>query len=121
MLAQRHVTPALYGREAEIDQIDTLLEEARESRSGVLVLRGLAGTGKSALLDEARRRAPDMLILSCRGVESEAQLAFAALYQLVRPVLGRLDVLPPIQARALRGALGFEDDGGAGDRFLISV
>ena len=49
----------LLGRESECAAIDRLLEAARDSRSGVLVLRGDAGIGKTALLQRAlaeRRR-----------------------------------------------------------------
>ena len=56
------------------------------SRGGVLVLRGPAGIGKSALLDDAVERADGMLVLRTRGVQSEADLAFSALQQLLRPV-----------------------------------
>jgi DNA-binding CsgD family transcriptional regulator len=108
----------LVGRRAETAAIDRLLAAAREGRSGVLVLRGEPGIGKSALLDEARERAADMVVLSARGVESESELAFAALHQLVRPALGRIDGIPPPQAAALRSALGFET--GAGQQsFLV--
>ena len=100
--------------------IDRLLDGARGSRSGALVLRGAAGAGKSALLDEARVRAGDMAVLCCSGVESEAELPFAALHQLVRPLLSRIGALPEIQARALRGALGLSA-GGSEHRFLVSV
>ncbi len=110
----------LYGRELERDRIGELLDGARRSRSGVLVLLGEAGVGKSALLDDARERAADMRVLLARGVESEAQLPFAALHQLVRPVLGYLEQVPEPQARALRGALGLEAGGGS-DRFLVSL
>ena len=110
----------LYGREAECALIEELLDGARESRSGVLVLRGVAGVGKSALLEHARERANGMQVLGCRGVESEAELPFAAVHQLVRPVLDRVDVLPAPQATALRRALGL-DAGAGGDRFLVSV
>ena len=61
-----------------------------------------------------------MLVLSSAGVESEAQLPFAALQQLVRPVLGHVESLPQPQAAALRGALGLAE-GGSGDRFLVSL
>jgi DNA-binding CsgD family transcriptional regulator len=110
----------LYDRDAELARIDNVLEGARGSRSGALVLRGAAGAGKSALLDETGERAPDMWVLSSSGVESEAELPFAALHQFVRPVLSRIETLPEIQARALRGALGLGADGGE-HRFLVSV
>ena len=108
----------LYGRDAERAEIGALLEAARDSRSGALVLRGEPGIGKTALLRDARDRAEDMHVLTARGVESESDLPFAALDQLLRPALDQLEQLPPPQAAALRGALGLEE--GAGDeRFLI--
>jgi DNA-binding CsgD family transcriptional regulator len=108
----------LYGRDPERAQICALLEDARASRSGVLVLRGEAGIGKTALLEDARERAADMQILQARGVESESELPFAGLHQLLRPALGHADRLPAPQAAALRGALGLEA-GGAGERFFV--
>lgn len=98
--------------------IGALLEGARASRSGALVLRGEAGIGKSALLEDARDRATDMQVLAARGVESESELPFAALHQLIRPALDRLDALPPPQATALSSALGLEG-AAAQERFLV--
>ena len=92
----------LYGRDPERAQIGALLEAARASRSGALVLRGEAGIGKSALLEDARERAGDMQVLAARGVESEAELPFAGLHQLLRPALGHVERLPPPQAAAIR-------------------
>ena len=110
----------LYGRRAERTRIGELLRLAGQSRSGVLVLRGDPGVGKSTLLADAREQAGGMLVLEASGVESEAQLPFAVLHQLLRPVLGELDALPGPQASALRGALGLEEV--AGDqRFLVSA
>jgi DNA-binding CsgD family transcriptional regulator len=108
----------LYGRDAERKAIRALLEEARASRSGALVLRGEAGIGKTALLDDARNRAADMHVLSARGVEAESELPFAALHQLIRPALRHVDELPEPQAEALRAALGLES-GRGGERFLV--
>jgi DNA-binding CsgD family transcriptional regulator len=110
----------LYGREAERARLGVLLGDARRSRSGVLVVRGEAGVGKSALLEDAREQAFDMQVLRGSGIESEAQVPFAALHQIVRPILGRLSSLPGPQAGALRGALGLEV-GESRDRFLISL
>jgi DNA-binding CsgD family transcriptional regulator len=108
----------LYGRDRERAEIWSLLEGARASRSGVLVLRGEAGIGKSALLEDARDRAGDMHVLTARGVESESELPFAVLHQLVRPALEHVDLLPPPQATALRVALGLEEGAGQ-ERFLV--
>jgi DNA-binding CsgD family transcriptional regulator len=110
----------LYGRDEERALLGTLLGDARESRSGVLVIRGEAGVGKSALLEDARERASDMQVLSGSGIESEAHVPFAALHQIVRPVLGHIEKLPAPQAGALRGALGIGVREG-NDRFLISL
>jgi DNA-binding CsgD family transcriptional regulator len=112
--------PTLHGRRAELDRIALLLRACRTARSEVLLLRGQAGIGKSALLEEARRGAADLQVLSCRGTESETELPFAALHQLVRPVLGHIDAIPPVQARALRCALGIEPQPRA-ERFLVSL
>src|SRR5919109_4729980 len=108
----------LYGRDRERALIGALLAAARDSRSGALVLRGDPGVGKSALLLDARERASDMHVLTARGVESESELAFAGLDQLLRPALDRIERLPEPQAAALRGALGLEE-GFADERFLI--
>jgi len=104
----------------ECAQIDALLEEGRASSSGVLVLRGEAGIGKSALLEHAIASAQGMAVLKATGVEGESELAFAGLDQLLRPVLGHLDDLPPQQRRALAGALGLEPTE-VSDRFLASI
>jgi DNA-binding CsgD family transcriptional regulator/tetratricopeptide (TPR) repeat protein len=108
----------LYGRDSERARIGELLDAARTSRSGALILRGDPGIGKSALLEDARDRAIDMHVLSARGVESESELPFAGLHQLLRPALDLLDTLPVPQAAALRSALGLEVGPGH-ERFLI--
>ncbi len=110
----------IYGRDHEQARIGELLDAARRSRSGALVLRGEAGVGKSALLDDAREHAGDMLVLSAGGVESEAHLPFAALHQILRPVLELVENLPRPRAAALRGALGLAA-GEGDDRFLVSL
>jgi DNA-binding CsgD family transcriptional regulator len=111
----------LHGRYEELDRIADLLRGvSRESRSAVLVIRGQAGIGKSALLDAVRGRAVGMQVLACRGIESETRLPFAGLHQLLRPVLGRDDAIPPVQARALRCALGLEATARP-ERFLVSL
>jgi DNA-binding CsgD family transcriptional regulator len=110
----------LRGRSSERSAITALLDGARAHRSGVLVLRGQAGAGKSALLDDAVTGAGDTQVLRATGVESEAQMPFAALHQLLRPVLGHVAGLPGPQAGALRAAFGLAE--AAGDnRFLVSV
>jgi DNA-binding CsgD family transcriptional regulator len=110
----------LHGREAEQQVIDGLLAGARSGRSGVLVVRGEAGIGKTALLDYAAAAAGEMLVLRATGVETEAELAFAGLHLLLRPVIDRIEALPGPQATALRGALGLSERG-SDDRFLAGL
>src|SRR5262249_39382165 len=110
----------LYGRDAERSIIGGLLESARESRSGVLVIRGEAGGGKAALLEDARGGAAGMRVSALAGVGAESALRFAALQQLLHPVLHYLEKVPRPQADALRGALGLAA-GRGDDRFLVSV
>jgi DNA-binding CsgD family transcriptional regulator len=110
----------LYGREPERTAIDRLLEGARRSRSGVLVLRAEAGIGKSALLGYARSRGADMRTLQAVGVEPEIELPFAALHQLLRPVFPYIDRIPDVQATALRSALAIAP-GDTDNRFAISL
>jgi predicted ATPase len=109
----------LYGRLRERELIAALCAGAHEGRSGVLVIRGEPGVGKSALLQDAARQADGMYLLHGTGVESEVELAFAALHQLLRPLLDRLERLPSPQAGALRGAFGLDDS--QPDRFLVEL
>jgi DNA-binding CsgD family transcriptional regulator len=112
---------ALRGRDAESGRVGSLLDGARAGRSGVLVLRGEAGIGKSALLRHAVAAAgEDMPVLQAVGLESESDLAFAGLHQLLRPVLDRLDCLPGPQAASVRRAFGLVD-GPIENPFLISL
>ena len=110
----------LCGRDAERARIGEVLDGARASRSAALVITGEPGVGKSALLEDARDQAGDMCVLGGSGVESEAQLPFAALQQILRPILGLVETLPRPQAAAIRGALGLEA-AGSDDRFLVSL
>ncbi|MEU7882099.1 ATP-binding protein [Microbispora bryophytorum] len=110
----------LYGRSAETAAIGDLIDRAGKGHGGALVLRGEAGAGKTALLDLAASRGGPMRVLRTTGVEAEADLAFAALHQLLLPVAGLLDALPEPQAEAVRGALGLAP-AGSGDRFLLAA
>lgn len=95
----------LFGRGSERGAIDAMVDDARAGQSGVLVLSGEAGIGKTALLDYAAERAEGCRVLRAVGVESEAELAFSALHELLRPIQDRLEELPDRQAEALRSAL----------------
>jgi predicted ATPase len=109
----------LYGRGEERALVDGLMAGARGGRSGVLVVQGEAGVGKSALLSDAAERTRGTRVLRAAGAGSEVELAFAGLQQLLRPVLGRLGGLPAPQAAALRGAFGLVD--ADVNRFLVEL
>jgi DNA-binding CsgD family transcriptional regulator len=100
------VSKALYGRDADLAAITAVLDGARTGRGGVLVIRGEAGMGKTALLDLAERSAADMTVLRATAVETEAALPFAGLHLLLRPVLSDLSGVPGPRARALERVLG---------------
>jgi ATP/maltotriose-dependent transcriptional regulator MalT len=108
----------LLGREHETARMDRLLDGAREGRAGALVVRGEPGIGKTALLDYAADRAEGMTVLAARGIEAEAELPFAALADLLRPVLTSIERIPEAQAAALRAALALGPPA-AGDRFTV--
>jgi DNA-binding CsgD family transcriptional regulator len=97
----------LVGRDAELAVVRSLLTGVADGGGSLLVL-GDPGIGKSALAEAAIRQARDrgMRVLACAGAESEANLSFAGLDQLLRPVLAQADGLPPGQRDALLTALG---------------
>jgi hypothetical protein len=111
----------IYGRCEERALIVDLLAGARGGRSGVLVIRGEAGIGKHTLLQDAARQASDLHLLRAAGIESEMGLPFAALHQLLQPVLDRVDRLPILQAAALRGAFGLLDTDAGSSQFLVEL
>jgi len=95
------------GRDRELASLAVMLDHAASGTGCALLIRGEAGIGKTALLGEARRDAArrDMLMLACSGVRSEADLPFAALHQLLRPVLPLVCDLPGGHGDLLRTAL----------------
>ena len=110
----------LIGRETETAGLGRLLDAARGGASRALVLRGEAGIGKTALLEHAAATASGFQVLRATGIEYEAELPYAALHQLLRPLEDRIDGLAEPQARALRGALGLAHERDA-DAFLVGV
>jgi DNA-binding CsgD family transcriptional regulator len=103
-------TGELIGRHSEIASVDAVLDRVRE-RGGALVIRGEPGIGKSALLEAAASRASDLgaRTLATVGVESESELAFAGLHQLLGPIATRIQRLPDPQRQALDAAFGVDD------------
>jgi len=110
----------LLDRLAERAALAQLLEAVRAGQSGVLVVRGEPGVGKTALLDDATKSAADLHIARVAGVESEMELAYAGLQQLCAPMLDRLERLPGPQRDALGAAFGLRV-GEAPDRFLVGL
>ena len=113
---------SLAGREAELARLRGLVAPPH-AESRVLLLLGEAGAGKSALLAVAAReaRSAGMRILATAGRESEHDLAFAGLHQLLRPVLDRVDGLPARQAEALLGAFAISSDPAPPDALLTGI
>jgi len=111
----------LVGRDAEAARVDAIIEGLPEG-GAALVVSGEPGVGKSALLHDARARADALGIrtLAAVGVESEAELAFAGVHQLVYPILGLLELLPAPQRRALEIAFGIAG-GSEPDPFLVAL
>ena len=108
----------MVGRKDERARLKALLDAAREGRSGALLLHGPPGIGKTELLRDVISLAGDFRLLRARGMESESDIPFAGLAELVTPLLGLLDEIPSIQAVALRGALALGPATPA-DRFTV--
>jgi DNA-binding CsgD family transcriptional regulator len=100
----------LIGRNEEVARVDALLDGIRD-HGGALVIGGEPGIGKSALLNRARRRASSLgaRTLATVGVESESELAFAGLHQLLGPIGSHIERLPDPQRQALDAAFGVAD------------
>src|SRR5271165_549143 len=111
---------SLCGRRRECAALDGLLARVRGGRSGVLVLRGEAGIGKSALLGYLTEQAAGFGVARCMGVESEMELAFTGLHDLCKPMLSCLDALVEPQREALSAALGLAS-GEPPESFLVAL
>ncbi len=110
----------LHGRAEELATLTTVVESARGGRAAAMVIRGEAGVGKSALVDELTSQSEDVQVLRTRGVESEVDFTFGGLYDLLRPAMPRIHRLPPGQASAMRTAFGLEA-GAVTEPLLVSV
>lgn len=113
---QRHQR-ALVDRSTERARIDELVDVVRRGLSAVLVLRGCQGAGKTTLLDYAAEAASGFRVASVAGVESEINLPYGAVHQLLIPFLPLIDDLPVPQRQALQVAFGMK----AGSRLVTSA
>src|SRR3954452_23331878 len=107
-------------RASEREILDRLLAQVREGQSAVLVMRGEAGIGKTALLRYAARHASGFRVAQVNGVQAEMELPFAGIHQLCAPLLDELDALPQPQQEALSVALGLAS-GDVPERFLVGL
>lgn len=120
MLTRRRLPRSLLGRRHECRVVDDLVDSLRRGRSAVLVVRGEAGIGKTALLEYMQRSAADCQIARTVGIESEMELAFGGLHQLCTQFLDHLRRLPVPQREALETAFGLTS-GNPPDRFLVGL
>ena len=110
----------LLDRTSEREALDRLLGGVQQGQSGVLVVRGEAGIGKTALLRYAADRASGFRVAQVASAQAEMELPFAAIHQLCAPLLDWLDALPQPQQDALNVALGLAS-GDVPNRFLVSL
>ncbi|MDX6539164.1 MAG: hypothetical protein QOI71_774, partial [Gaiellales bacterium] len=110
----------LTGRSREQAVLGQLIGAVRDGESRTLVVRGEPGVGKTALLEYLVEQASECRVARALGIQSEMELAFAALHQLCAPMLDRLERLLVPQRDALRTAFGM-NRGPAPDRFLLGL
>jgi len=110
----------LLDRVRERSVLDQLVADVRAGQSHVLVLRGDAGAGKTALLRHLPNAARGCRVTLATGVESEMELAFAGLHALCAPLLGGLEALPGPQRDALSTAFGLST-GPPPEPFLVGL
>jgi DNA-binding CsgD family transcriptional regulator len=113
----------LHGRDKERAVLAQMLDTAHDGRASTVLVRGEAGMGKSALLDDLAAHAAhaaDVRVLRTAGLQAESALAFAALHRLLRPALDGLEAVPAPQRRALRVAFG-EEEGDRIDPFMVAL
>ena len=110
----------LLGRLLECARLERLIAATAAGSGDVLLLRGVPGSGKSALLEFAVARAERLMVLRAAGVPGETELAFGGILELLQPIAGDLPKLPAPQRDALSGALGVAP-AVERDRFLIGA
>jgi DNA-binding CsgD family transcriptional regulator/tetratricopeptide (TPR) repeat protein len=115
-----HPRGRLLGRSREREQLGSLLTDARSGRSGVLVVRGEAGIGKTALLNQLIDQAAGCRVARATGVQADMELPFAGLQQLFGSMHGSLERLPDPQREAVEVAFGLRS-GPAPERFEVGL
>jgi DNA-binding CsgD family transcriptional regulator len=110
----------LLARAQETAALEGVVQAARDGQSGVLVVRGEAGIGKTSLLDHMVTQASDLHLVSLAGIEAEMVMPYAALHRLLLPLMDGLDVLADPQREALTTAFGLHR-GTPADRFLVAL
>lgn len=113
-------SPSLVGRRREQETLAALLVDAQRGRSRTLVIRGEAGIGKSALIDDALVGAPDLRAIHISGAESEMELSYAGIHQVCAPFVELMGRLPAPQRAALHVALGLQV-GEPPDQLLVGL
>ena len=113
-------TLELLGRGQECADLDDLIAAVRRGESRALVLRGDAGIGKTALLEYLVSAASDLTVIRAVGVESEMELAYASLHQMIAALLDRAERLAVPQRKALETVFGLGADAPP-DRFLVGL
>jgi predicted ATPase len=119
-LPDEHPPGRLLGRSRERDELGRLLTSIRSGRSGVLVVRGEAGIGKTVLLEQLIEDAAGCVVARATGVQADMELPFAGLQQLFGSMLGSLERLPDPQREAVEVAFGLRS-GPAPDRFEVGL
>jgi DNA-binding CsgD family transcriptional regulator len=111
----------LLGRDAELRILEERLDSIGEHGSALLI-RGDPGVGKTSVLAAAKKLASErrLSVLSAAGVQTETNLPFAGLFELVRPILDKMDRLPKAQQNALRAAFGLAERSSA-DLFVVAL
>jgi GMP synthase-like glutamine amidotransferase/tetratricopeptide (TPR) repeat protein/DNA-binding CsgD family transcriptional regulator len=109
----------LIGRDSELARLERALTTARQGGSAVIVVRGEAGAGKTALLDNVVARAGDLRVLRARGAEAEWKRPFTGLSELCGPLLGRRADLPSARSAAFAAALGMDGAAAVVDRYAV--
>lgn len=111
----------LLGRGREQQLLSGLVGGAREAHSGVLVVLGDAGIGKTALIEAMVTQATGFRVIRANGAQFELELPYAGLQQICAPLNDLMVRLPGPQSGALRVALGIEAGDGAPDQLLIGL